>query len=523
MPDGSTPGAPVSHRVDPGDDGLEYARTWTDSTGDVTLWLDPDWGPTTPASGAPVTVQPGGIVTGTYVGPSVYSATLSPTASGAILEVVREGGCSLLFEFGSSEGTGGTTLTLATLGPLVADWLDAWNLYAATTVSLVGTTMCFRFDPVSQEQPCVPVGGSEPTDSAADPVVVAIANDPLGEVPVNLVAGVVTAPSFAPSPMFPLGGVDEFLAGDPRRFVWGLVSPRLCETGAVSSDLFLSTVCTPGAQGPDDPVIPPERFGMAVGIDDAGDAVLLRPDGTSTVLFDGTEPGSTAVEGDLAFVDHVSLSPDGSRAVVSTCCEPLSGSFHVIDTSTLQQIGSGLGHMAEYTRSGDLIVVSGDGVSYIDGDTFGFAAYLLEMPVDAPYSVADLAVIGDTVLAITIDALPGPDGSVPVRLHRLNVGGGDMQISVELERFERHPQLAPTPRLVGTTAWLFVTDSSGALRVFDLDTLAEIADASEGFGETPLWKGNQVVTVTVSGDTTTLGFEDTFVSFPGLRLTFARF
>ena len=55
-------------------------------------------------------------------------------------------------------------------------------------------------------------------------------------------------------------------------------------------------------------------------IDTNGDAILIRPGAEPVVLFDGPEPGSVAVEGDLDFVDHVALSPDGRRAVVSACC-----------------------------------------------------------------------------------------------------------------------------------------------------------------------------------------------------------
>lgn len=530
MPDGSTPGQPVMQRIDPGDDGLVYAQTWVDSTGDVTLWTDRDFMPAPEAIGAAIAVQPGGVAAGTYAGPSVYTAMLSPTANGALLQVVREGGCSLWFEFGGSAGSNGTTLSVDTLVPLVADWLDAWNLFAAVTVSRSETAMCFRFDTISPEQ-CIPLAPGTDTPAAPDPVVLALGDVQIGDLPVRLVAGLVTDAALAPSPMFPLGGVDELAAGDPRRFVWGLVSPRLCDTGVVSSALFLSAVCSLDTSGPDDPgttvdpVIPADRIGMTVGIDANGDAVLLRPNGTVTVLFDGTAPGTVATEGDLAFVDHVSLSSDGTRAVVSTCCEPMSGSFHVIDTSTLEQVGGGLGHLAEYTSSGSIVVASGDGISLVGGTSFGLLTYLWEMPVDGPYAVVDLAVIGDSVYAIT-EAIDPSSGALPVGfdLHRFTTGGGDMHLTVEFERTGVPPShtISQRPRLVGATVWLFLTDSWGALRAFDLDTLAE-SDATGQFGQTPLWVGNQVFTVTTSGNSTTLGFEDTLVNFPGTRLTFARF
>ncbi|MFZ9483742.1 MAG: hypothetical protein ACO3AV_12695, partial [Ilumatobacteraceae bacterium] len=118
-----------------------------------------------------------------------------------------------------------------------------------------------------------------------------------------------------------------------------------------------------------DPTPHPDRIGMVVGIDTKGDAILIRPGAEPVVLFDGPEPGSVAVEGDLDFVDHVALSPDGRRAVVSSCCEPGSGSFVVVDTETLEVVGSGLGHLAEFTSGGDLVVASMDGISLIDGET----------------------------------------------------------------------------------------------------------------------------------------------------------
>ena len=171
------------------------------------------------------------------------------------------------------------------------------------------------------------------------------------------------------------------------------------------------------------------------------------------------------------------------------------------------------------------MVASGDGISLVGGTSFGFLTYLWEMPVDGPYAVVDLAVIGDSVFAIT-EAIDPSSGALPVGfdLHRFPTGGGDMHLTVEFERTGLPPShtISQRPRLVGATAWLFLTDSGGALRAFDLDTLAE-SDATGQFGQTPLWVGNQVFTVTTSGNSTTLGFEDTLVNFPGTRLTFARF
>ena len=124
-------------------------------------------------SGEWIPVLAGGIVTGAYDDPSLFSAQTRTTVTGVQVEVERLGsGCRRLYEFGGSGGTAGTTLTIDTLGPLVADWLDAWNLFAATTITRTseayGDAMCFAFPGVSQDAPCVPF--TAPSADVATPM-----------------------------------------------------------------------------------------------------------------------------------------------------------------------------------------------------------------------------------------------------------------------------------------------------------------------------------------------------------------
>lgn len=527
MPDGSTPAEPVRHLDDVG--ASPYALTWTDSTGDVTLWTNGARGTSAdPAQWQAVEIELRR-VTPTTDGPSLFSATQWVTPTGVAFEVDRiSDGCRRTFEFGGSEGTAGTTLTFDTLGPLVADWLDAWNLFAAATVTRTseasGTAMCFAFVGVTHEAPCVPLTGPD-TYTAVDPVVIELWDEPIGDMPVRLVAGLVTEERFAPTTQFPLGGVDQLGEGDPRRFVWGLVSPQMCERGIASSDLFLSTICSP-----DLPVLEPvpDRNEMVVGIDTHGDAILFRPGADPVVLYDGTEPGSVAVEGDLSFVDHVALSPDGRRAVVSTCCEPMAGSFVIVDTETREVVETGVGHLAEYTSWGDLVIVSEAEISLIDGEKGGMTiAHLFDLSNYPWSSFSDLAVIGDEVFALSVE-FRGDTGvatSRAVGLHSVQAVGGDMFGFLELERLEPISGYVHDPAtdayLVGSTNVLFVADSTGTLRAFDPESFREV-DAAGQFGVTPLWVGNQGFTVSSGADGTVLSFDDTVHTFPGVHLTFAR-
>ena len=73
-----------------------------------------------------------------------------------------------------------------------------------------------------------------------------------------------------------------------------------------------------------------------VAIDGNGDAVLVESmDGTSTVLADGTDPDDPLPsEGEVTYIDGVTVSPDGTIAIVGYCCEPIAGSLSRIDLST---------------------------------------------------------------------------------------------------------------------------------------------------------------------------------------------
>jgi hypothetical protein len=65
-----------------------------------------------------------------------------------------------------------------------------------------------------------------------------------------------------------------------------------------------------------------------VAIDGNGDAVLVEPDGTTTLIYDGVDPDDPLPsEGDVVTVNGVTALPDRSQAFVSVCCEPIPGSI----------------------------------------------------------------------------------------------------------------------------------------------------------------------------------------------------
>jgi hypothetical protein len=369
----------------------------------------------------------------------------------------------------------------------------------------------------AQPDPTPPVGGSSELDSVAVRARLRRRRNALSGLVVVVALAVVTGLVVA-------GRSEQALILQPDTTLDGSTTSVPPST---STDESVTTVTTVTPVTTVDPTPHPDRIGMVVGIDTNGDAILIRPGAEPVVLFDGPEPGSVAVEGDLDFVDHVALSPDGRRAVVSSCCEPGSGSFFVVDTETLEVVGSGLGHLAEFTSYGDLVVASMDGISLIDGETLAPITDLVSVSMNPTSWFFDLAVIGETVYALSagFGGGAGDSTSRPVTLHSLQVAGGDMLVSVELERVGPISDSANEPGadsyLVGSTIWLFVVDSTGALRAFDMDTFQEV-DAAGQFGSTPLWVGHQVFAVTSGADGTVLGFEDTFQTFPDLHLTFAR-
>ena len=57
-----------------------------------------------------------------------------------------------------------------------------------------------------------------------------------------------------------------------------------------------------------------------------GDAVYIGSDGVATLLYDGADPRDEPLEGDLSVADSVIATPAG-RMFVSTCCEPVSGTW----------------------------------------------------------------------------------------------------------------------------------------------------------------------------------------------------
>ena len=238
------------------------------------------------------------------------------------------------------------------------------------------------------------------------------------------------------------GGAGD--VGGGVRVRYAVVSPDVCHTDS-AADGLLQRAC----QSQGEPTIEP--LGTASVID--GDAVLVQPDGTTVVLYDGPSPSDQpGGEGDRAYVDHVSLSPDGTRAVVSLCCEPLSGSFVVIDTTTLEQVGSGLGHLVEYTDDGQLVLVSLDGIHLVSSDR---STESTVWAIDDPLrQVVDLRVVGSVVFALSTTQQTSTNGFT--HLHRFDLGS-DMQLTVDVT----------TDRSGMATAPYFgdITDTQGAVNI----------------------------------------------------------
>ena len=215
-----------------------------------------------------------------------------------------------------------------------------------------------------------------------------------------------------------------------------------------------------------------EASGAIVAIDGAGDAVVIT-DVTSppVVLTDGVDPDDPLPgEGEVAFIDGVALSEDGSTAVVGFCCEPGAGTLMAVDMATLEPTSLGYGHLP--AAAGNNVIAASLGTINVVGPDGSIAATLLDDPGGW---VIDLAVVpgdpGPVVLALVVD----PQGT---RLWRGFVGGGDMFLETTLSTTEEISE--PNFSLAGYAGsptdgvYLVLDESTGSLLSFDRVTLAAI-------------------------------------------------
>ncbi|MEO6123560.1 MAG: hypothetical protein ABIR32_07590 [Ilumatobacteraceae bacterium] len=96
------------------------------------------------------------------------------------------------------------------------------------------------------------------------------------------------------------------------------------ETTVVETTVALETTTTLPATTTTVPI----ATGPIVAIDANGDAVIVALDGANTVLFDGPDPDEPpAGEGETSGIDGVAITPDGTRAYIGLCCEPVVGTL----------------------------------------------------------------------------------------------------------------------------------------------------------------------------------------------------
>ena len=103
--------------------------------------------------------------------------------------------------------------------------------------------------------------------------------------------------------------------------------------------------------------VPPATIPDVVAIRADGDAVRIAPDGSQTLLFDGADPRVQPQEGELTIVDSVAVTA-GGRMLVSTCCEPVPGSWFEVSAGA-EPAFRAYGHALDVSPDGQQILTVG--------------------------------------------------------------------------------------------------------------------------------------------------------------------
>ena len=156
---------------------------------------------------------------------------------------------------------------------------------------------------------------------------------------------------------------------------------------------------------------------LAAAILGNGDAAVIAADLSTRVAFDGADPSDPAAEG-LGVADVV-VTP-GGRVFVSTCCEPVAGTWFEVDASGQPASDTRFGHALELSPDGTrLASVGASGITVTDLDGAVLASVdLSSSPVyRQPESVMWL---DDQTLAII--ELRQPDPGPEFRLYTVDAG-----------------------------------------------------------------------------------------------------
>ena len=163
--------------------------------------------------------------------------------------------------------------------------------------------------------------------------------------------------------------------------------------------------------------VPPQQLARGVvAIRADGDAVMIDPDGTETVVYDGADPRTPPAEGELTVVDSVIATPDG-RIFVSTCCEPVPGTwFEVVGGQPPAPEDVSFGHGLALSPDGlRIATVGAQGITVSDLDRNVLAS--ADLSAAATYRQPEAVMwLDDDTLAV-IELRQGDDGDGVVALH----------------------------------------------------------------------------------------------------------
>jgi hypothetical protein len=154
-----------------------------------------------------------------------------------------------------------------------------------------------------------------------------------------------------------------------------------------------------------------------VAITDSGDAVLFAADGSTVLLFEGSDPDDTVEEGPIVLVDSVVVTDDRSISIVSECCEPSPGTMFRTTPPAVPAFGAEaeFGHGLDLSPDGSRVAfVAVDSVVVSDlalaNDVFLTAPTHDESPdavlwaSESRLIVLDHAATGTTLRSVDVDS-----------------------------------------------------------------------------------------------------------------------